>query len=39
MLELIADNGKSNFYAVCDNDKFQANLKGNGKSQCSMSKS
>ena len=36
--ELIADNGKSNLYAVCDNDKFRANLKGNGKSQCSMQK-
>lgn len=29
--ELIADNGKSNLYAVCDNDKFRANLKGNVK--------
>jgi hypothetical protein len=34
--ELIADNGKSNLYAVCDNDKFRANLKGNGKSQCQI---
>lgn len=32
--ELIADNGKSNVYAVCDNDKFQASLSGDGKSQC-----
>lgn len=34
--EFIADNGKSNLYAICDNDKFQANLKGNGKSQCQI---
>ena len=33
--ELIADNGKSNLYAVCDNDKFEANLKGNCK-QCQI---
>lgn len=34
--ELIADNGKSNLYAICDNDKFQANLSACGKSQCKI---